>query len=83
MGRLRGSERRIQVRGVTKKNPPSLQLVRISHRLTVEARDRSAITSLRLLAVIDSGAGVARYAPTSAGRTTWQAGMNPFSESAS
>ena len=31
---------------------PAAQLARISHRLTVEARDRSAITSLRLLAVL-------------------------------
>jgi hypothetical protein len=29
------------------------ELTRISHRLTVEARDRPAITSLRLLAVLD------------------------------
>ena len=28
-------------------------LARISHRLTVEARDRPAITSLRLLAVLN------------------------------
>ena len=28
-------------------------LTRISHRLTVEARDRPAITSLRLLAVLN------------------------------
>ena len=30
-----------------------LQLARISHHLTAEARDRPAITSLRLLAVLD------------------------------
>ena len=40
------------------------------HRLTGEARDRRASTSLRLLAVIDTGAGVARYAPTPARRPT-------------
>jgi hypothetical protein len=34
-------------------------LARISHRLTAEARDRRAITSLRLLAVLD---GLREYA---------------------
>ena len=34
-------------------------LTRISHRLAVEARDRPAITSLRLLAVLD---GLSEYA---------------------
>ena len=31
---------------------PLVRITRISHRLTVEARDRPAITSLRLLAVL-------------------------------
>ena len=35
--------------------PPACLLARFSHRLTAEARDRPAITSLRLLAVLNVG----------------------------
>ena len=40
--------------------PGPASLVRISHQLTVEARDRPAITSLRLLTVLNVGFKYAR-----------------------
>jgi hypothetical protein len=45
-------------------------LARISQCPTGEARCKPAMTSLGLLAVFDTGVGVARYAPTPRGRFT-------------